>query len=73
MLSKPCPCTRCCCVCCPLQYFEHHGVEAHLLALPTCEHNKELELVTAIADELEEFKINRWGGGSCSNKSWSGS
>lgn len=42
-----------------LQYFEHHGVEAHLLALPTCEQNKELELVTAIADALEDFKINR--------------
>lgn len=44
-----------------LQYFEHHGVEVHLLALPTCEQNKELELVTAIADALEDFKINRWG------------
>lgn len=44
-----------------LQYFAHHGVEAHLLALPTCEQNKELELVTTIADALEDFKINRWG------------
>jgi hypothetical protein len=42
-----------------LQYFAHHGVEAHLLPLPTCEQNKELELVTAIADALEAFKINR--------------
>jgi hypothetical protein len=41
------------------QYFTHHGVEAHLLVLPTCEQNKELELVTAIAEELEVFKINR--------------
>jgi hypothetical protein len=49
-----------CLLVCP-QYFAHHGVEAHLLALPTCEQNKELELVTTIADALEDFKINRWG------------
>lgn len=48
-----------------LQYFAHHGVEAHLLALPTCEQNKELELVTTIADALEDFKINRWGHAAC--------
>lgn len=42
-----------------VQYFEHHGVEAFLLPLPTCEVNKELELVTIIADALEQFKINR--------------
>lgn len=42
-----------------LQYFEHHAVEVHFLPLPTCEHNKELELVTAIAEALENFKINR--------------
>lgn len=36
-------------------------MEARLLPLPTCEQNKELELVTAIAEALEDFKINRWG------------
>lgn len=45
----------------PTQYFAHHGVEAHLLALPTCEQNKELHLVTEIAEALEEFKVNRYG------------
>lgn len=44
------------------QYFAHHGVEACLLVLPTCEENKELRLVTAIADGVEAFRINRCGG-----------
>jgi hypothetical protein len=35
-------------------------VEYKLLVLPTCEENKELHLVTAIAEAIEEFKINRW-------------
>jgi 3-dehydroquinate synthase len=54
------------------QYFEHHGVEYKLLVLPTCEENKELHLVTTIAEAIEEFKINRRqepiiaiGGGVC--------
>lgn len=42
-----------------LQYFEYHGVEYKLLILPTCEENKELHLVTTIAEAIEDFKINR--------------
>jgi hypothetical protein len=34
-------------------------VEYRLLRLPTCEENKHLGLVTAIADAIEDFKINR--------------
>jgi hypothetical protein len=34
-------------------------VEYRLLVLPACEENKELELVTTIADGIEDFKINR--------------
>lgn len=34
-------------------------MEYKLLVLPTCEENKELHLVTTIAEAIEEFKINR--------------
>lgn len=45
------------------QYFAHHGVEAQLLPLPTCEENKHFGLVEQIAEAIEGFKINRWGEG----------
>uniref|UniRef100_A0A383V683 Uncharacterized protein n=1 Tax=Tetradesmus obliquus TaxID=3088 RepID=A0A383V683_TETOB len=53
-------------------YFAHHGVEAQLLPLPTCEENKHFGLVEQIAEAIEGFKINRRsdpiiaiGGGVC--------
>lgn len=42
-----------------LQYFAAHGVEHRLLVLPTCEANKDFGLVEAIAQAMEDFKINR--------------
>lgn len=54
------------------RYFEHHGFEYKLLALPTNESTKSFDLVFEIAEELEKFGINRRkepiiaiGGGVC--------
>eukprot|EP00775_Hariotina_reticulata_P007120 gene7119-7334_t len=54
------------------KYFQHHGVEVHLMPLPTREENKEFDLVFKIAEALEDFKLNRRqepiiaiGGGVC--------
>lgn len=54
------------------RYFEHHGFEYKLLALPTNESTKSFDLVFEIAEQLELFGINRRkepviaiGGGVC--------
>jgi hypothetical protein len=42
-----------------MQFFEHHGVEVHLMPVPAREENKEFDLVFEIAKALEDFKLNR--------------
>lgn len=54
------------------RYFEHHNIEYKLLSLPTNESTKSFDLVFEIAEQLEQFGINRRkepiiavGGGVC--------
>eukprot|EP00892_Ulva_mutabilis_P009622 jgi/Ulvmu1/7031/UM033_0090.1 len=53
-------------------YFAAHNADAHFLVLPTCEDNKNFDLVFRVAEEIEKVKLNRRkepliaiGGGVC--------